>query len=55
MMDTVFEEDETEAKPLLQKENKIQALNNVESSKTKNESTGITVCFGPQLGPCTPL
>jgi hypothetical protein len=43
MMDTVFEEDETEAKPLLQKEYKIQASNNVESSKPKNESTGITV------------
>lgn len=50
MMDTVFEEDETEAKPLLQKENKIQASNNVESSKPKNESTGITVMTVEDLG-----
>lgn len=50
MMDTVFEEDEIEAKPLLQKENKIQASNNVESSKAKNESTGITVMTVEDLG-----
>lgn len=50
MMDTVFEEDETEAKPLLQKENKVQASNNVDSDKPKNESTGITVMTVEDLG-----